>query len=281
MDRSQRHTVYGDMDSSYSWTLTDAGKKNPYDAITLLFVAQQPHKRTLLHCDYLISLVNFRSLADAVGKDEFNKRIAAAGADKIVLRFSAFQDLHKTIWEAVGAKTTTRPGLGSTQQAVPSSEGDLVIGDHVVFFNHMAYDLINWGVGNAWRLENAVLIRRERRGDVFLGHGSGEKTGTEMRAKLAEEFNEVANRALALTRVAASTDKAKAAEARNTLAGRSVVERAGDWRIVGTGQLCATAKVDMKLRTIRPDDVIGLKDPCDATKLYRVERPIESAKGTP
>src|SRR5215831_14135812 len=56
--RHQRCTVYGDQCDPYIWKLSDKGKKDPYHAIAYLFVPQPPSKRALLHCDYLISLVN-------------------------------------------------------------------------------------------------------------------------------------------------------------------------------------------------------------------------------
>lgn len=287
LPRSRRHEVYGDMPPGYSWTLTAAGKKDTFSAITLLFTAQQAHKRTLLHCDYLISIVNFRSLADSVGKDVFNQKIATFGPDKIRLRWNAFQDLHEPVRQHfmvpfVGTITVTKqPGLGSTQSVVPSTERDLVIGDHVVFFNNLAYDLINTGVGNAWRLENAVLVRRDGGVDTFLGHGSGAKTSKEMRDKLAQEFNVVVESAQGLIAKTASKDAKTAGDARKTLQDRSIEQRSDGWWIVGQARLCPSKKVEQKLRKIGAGDVVGLHSPCDPSKLYQVERPVESAKGKP
>ena len=53
-----------------------------------------------------------------------------------------------------------KKGFGSMQRVRPSSEADLVAGDHVVFFNHLAYDLINQNKGNAWRLEIVVFVAK-------------------------------------------------------------------------------------------------------------------------
>ncbi|MEO5577203.1 MAG: DUF4157 domain-containing protein [Gaiellaceae bacterium] len=284
LPRHERFRVYGDM-GDYSWLLTDKGKADPYSAIAFLFVPEQPHRRTLLHCDYLISIVHFMSLADSVGKAEFNKRIAAFGADKIRLRYDAFTDLHPIVYEAiVGKGTVAKPGLRSTQRVAPSSVRDLIVGDHVVFFNHLGYDLINERIGNAWRLENAVLVRREPKGgDVFLGHGSGRKSEPQMHAKLAEEFNDVAKIAIGLTRKVTSKDPKIAAKAQADLSGRfpKIARVGAEWRIVGLAGLCTRVTLNEKLREIRSDEVVGLKDPCDQSKLYVVERPLESAKGKP
>lgn len=280
MSRSKRCTVYGDQCSSYKWTLTDAGKKDPYEAIIKLFVPQKPPRlRTLLHCDYLVSLVNFRSFADSVGKTEFNKRINKFGADKIVLRWNAFDDLQAEVITTWKPKIVTKPGLASLQKVVPSSEDDLVIGDHAVFYNHLAYDLINKKIGNAWRLENAVLIRKDNKGnDVFLGHGSGEKTKNQMKDKLRDEFNEVARRAKDLVLKTKSTNKKTASDAKDEMAKRfpKITEDGGKWKIKGKSELCSTQDIDMELREIKRDEVVGLKDPCDLTKLEEVQRPIES-----
>jgi hypothetical protein len=285
LPRHERFKVYGDQGGLYSWILTAKGKPDPYDAIALLFVPQQPHQRTLLHCDYLISVVNFLSLADAIGKDDFNKRIAAFGPERIRLRYDAFTDLHPVVYEAiVGKGAVARPGLRSLQRVKPSSVRDLVIGDHVVFFNHLAYDLLNERIGNAWRLENAVLVRREPRGeDVFLGHGSGRKTARQMRAKLAEEFNDVARLALDVTSKTTAKDTKTATKAQADLAAkfRYVKQVSGDWRVVGAAKLCPNVTVNEKLRLIKESDVLGPRDPCDPTKMYEVERPLESAKGKP
>jgi len=289
--RHERCTVYGDQCGNYFWKLSKKGQADPYNAIAKLFTPQLAHKRTLLHCDYLLSLVNLLSLADSIGPAEFNKRIGAFGADKFFLKWNAFSDLHVQTFarDAAGewtkdskGKATPKAGLGSTQRVTPSSEADLVIGDHVVFFNHLAYDLINAKIGNAWRLENAILVSRDGGKDVFLGHGSGYKTAGMMRTKLAEEFNEVAGKALALTKQAKAKSKPTQAAASADLAARFPnVKQVGDeWRIQGVPDLikgCAH-NVDQKLREIKPDEVLGPKSPCDPTKMNEVERPIESAK---
>lgn len=291
--RHERCGVYGDPCGDYGWKLSKKGRADPYHAIAYLFAPQPPHKRSLFHCDYLISLVNFMSMADALGGTEFNKRVTAFGADKIVLKWNAFQDLHAVTFERtasgewkkdVAGNVKPITGLGSTQRVKPSSEADLVIGDHVVFFNHLAYDLINARIGNAWRLENAVLIGKSKGKDRFLGHGSGYKTADEMRAKLAEEYNDVANKALGLVPKTKSTNKKVKAEAESELASKfpNVKQVGTVWKAQGVPGLLKDSAcpktVDQELRQIKPSEVIGPKSPCDPTKMNEVERPIESAK---
>lgn len=266
LPRNRRHEVYGDM-ADYRWTLSADGRRDPWEAIMRLFVPQSPHRRTLIHCDYLVSLVHFRSFAAAVGKEAFNQRIAAHGHDRVVLDWNLFTNLDMP----------TRPGdpsLQSLQSVHPADESDLVIGDHVYFFNHEAYDAINARIGNAWRLENAVLVDQGARGeDVFLGHGSGRKTTAQMKAKLAEEYNDVARVAL---RVTSRVDRGEAgAEAELRQHFPNVVQEpsTGDWRVRGAG---LAGDVDVDLRLIRPDEVLGLHDPWTPGRLYAVRRPVES-----
>ena len=54
--------------------------------------------------------------------------------------------------------------------ALPPRE-DLIIGDHVIFWNHLAFDGLNERQYSPWRLENAVLIdKTETEEDLFEGH---------------------------------------------------------------------------------------------------------------
>lgn len=286
LPRHSRCTVYGDQCGLYRWKLSAQGKHDPYKALSYLFAPQAPHKRTLFHCDYLISAVNFLSFADSLGAAEFNKRVIAYGADNMVLTWNAFSDLNLATWKRdpagdMIADPTTRavvPGLGSMQNVVPSSEADLVLGDHVIFWNHLAYDTLNANIGNAWRLENAILVSKSKGQDIFVGHGSGYKTVNMMHGKLAEEFNDVANIALKIAKSATSTDATVKKKAEDEMALRfPKVKRVGDeWRVQGT-DFCGRP-IDMKLRTIKAAEVTGLKNPCDVTKMNSVNRPIESAK---
>jgi hypothetical protein len=257
----------------------------------------------LIHCDYLISLVNMLSLADAVGQAEFNKRVQAFGTDQFFLNWNAFTNLHIAVWQTIRTGQLVRLpsgafigkwGLASTQSVRPSSPADLVIGDHVVFENHLAYDLLNQGVGYAWRLENAVLIRRnpgDPKKDVFLGHGSGELTAEAMQEKLASEFHTVWRMADHLKRQASSGKKAQRPAAWSQLAWQfpnvkwHTYMGVSAWTVQGYPDLMVQGGCPINvfwkmidLGAAKGKDVVGLKDPCDLAKMRTVERPIESAK---
>ena len=149
-----------------------------------------------------------------------------------------------------------------------------MIGDHVYFFNHQAYDLINETVGNAWRLENTILIDRRGRTDLFLGHGSGRKTAAQLRAKLAEEYNDVADIAL---RLAGRADRGDATASRRH--GHPVPEGQEGRRASGacrgrrttgsrsTSSCAGSTAARWSARTTRPTP----------SRMYPVRRPIESA----
>jgi Domain of unknown function (DUF4157)/Protein-glutamine gamma-glutamyltransferase len=271
LPRKRRYTVYGDPAPGYSWGLTSTGRSDPFEAIDKLFRPQSAHKRTLIHCDYLVSLVHYQSFARAVGKAEFNRRLTAFGLDNIRLKWNAFAELE--LERVVGGATV--PGIGSLQKVRPSSPADLVIGDHVYFWNHHAYGLINAKIGNAWKLENAVLIDRREGKDIFLGHGSGERTAEQMHQKLADEYNEVARTALRLIARTGSKDAGVRTRAEAELGDRFPnVKRVGtEWRVQGA---FGSRSVDEPLREIRGNEVIGLKDPNDPTSMNWVRRPAES-----
>lgn len=273
--RRDRHTVYGDQAAGYSFKLSPQGSADPWTAITTLFVPQPPHKRTLIHCDYLISLVHFRALMKTIGKAAFNAKLIAYGPAKITLRWDLFRELQESL--SGSAPGTTRPGLASIRWMIPSSPADLVIGDHVFFHNHKAYDVINQRIGNAWRLENALLVSRRGGTDIFLGHGSGRKTAADMSAKLAEEYNDVATPALRLAQKTKRGSAASRTAARAELAAKfpGVREVAGTWRVVGIGIL--DTPVDIPLSTLRASQIPGLFHPADRTQMFSVARPIESA----
>jgi hypothetical protein len=276
LPRHERHTVYGDPAPGYSWSLSATGKADPYEAISRLFSHQPPHKKTLIHCDYLVSLVHFMSFAKSIGRAEFNLRLTAfnlqpnpSGDDKFQLKWNGFHDLLLSNQSLV-------PGLNSLQKVVPSSESDLIIGDHVYFFNHYAYDLINERIRNAWRLENAVLVEKRNGHDIFLGHGSGKKTVQQMREKLAQEYNQVANRALILIAQTHSRNSQTRSHAQIKLQNDfpNVHEVGGQWKIQGVNDY--GIQIDEVLRRIRPSEVVGLRDPSNISIMGAVYRPIES-----
>jgi hypothetical protein len=276
--RGERHAIMGDPHDEYEWHLTSAGASNPYQALINLFIPQPPHMRTLIHCDYLVSLVEFRAYADQLHEARFNAAIAAFGPQNFVLRWNAFEEL-----ELPRPGTLLHPevpGLGSLIEAHPTSEADLVVGDHVVFWNHRAYPWLNRRIGNAWKLENAVMVERRGNTDIFLGHGSGEMTEPQMRRRLMQEYNEVARLALNVVRRLQSRDAAVRTQATSELRRQfPAVERRIEWSNLGYYIILPDNAPDpspVPLREINEAEVPGLHDPWHPERLNTVRRPAEA-----
>jgi hypothetical protein len=254
----------------YYWELSEEGKKNAYEALRTLFTPQKSIcDMTLIHCDFLASVVHFRVFAESLGIEEFNKRVRD-GDIKVRLAWNGFQELEDIGWFH-SAKSV------SLREVRPASENDLVIGDHLLFWNHRAYDLINQNIRNAWRLENAILVRRRGKEDLFLGHGSGLHTNNTMRQKLASEYNEVVGKAEAIITRTKSRDPkiASAAEAEMNQKFPNVKNEGGEWKIKGR---IFGKTFDEKLKRIKANDpdMTGLRNPEDPSKMGCVKRPIEA-----
>lgn len=254
---------------SYFFELAPDGKKNAYDALVKLFKPQPSICRmTLIHCDYLASVVHLRTFAESIGVQEFNDRVEKGLID-MKLTFYGFAYLEPSL-------ARSRKAF-SLQEFRPSSEEDLVIGDHVIFWNHRAYDLINERIGNAWRLENAILTEKARGVDQFLGHGSGKRDNTSMRKKLAEEYNDVVRKAEPVIQRTRSANPKTAQAAKDEMGQRfpRIQEKGGEWRIVGNAH---KKDFDEPLKRVKDTDpgLIGLRDPDDPSKMNLVKRPIES-----
>jgi len=262
-------------DGLYYFDLSDYGKQHAYQALTSLFTAQKSIcDMTLIHCDYLASVIHFRAFAESIGAEQFNDRVKK-GDIEMRLMWNGFTELEAKGWSNSKADKN-KPNV-SLHEVRPSSESNLVIGDHVVFWNHRTYDLINQNIRNAWRLENAIIIDRRNKQDIFEGHGSGINTNESMRRKLAEEYNKVANKALGIIGRTRSKDQKTSAAAVQQMNDSfpNIKNEAGEWKVVGN----AFGKTfDNKLTTIThtDPDLTGLRDPSDPLKMNCVKRPAES-----
>lgn len=259
-----------DPQGDYHWDLSDEGKKNAYEALRTLFTPQKSIcDMTLIHCDYLASVVHFRTFAESLGVEEFNQRVRN-GDIEVRLRWNGFQELEDIGWFHSEKSVSLR-------EVRPANEKDLVIGDHVIFWNHRAYDLINKKIRNAWRLENAILVKRRGKEDLFLGHGSGWHTDSTMRKKLAEEYNEVFKKAKAIIDRTKSKDPKVASAAEDEMNRKfpNVKNEAGEWKIKGR---IFGKTFDEKLKPIKATDpdMTGLREPEDPSEMGCVKRPVEA-----
>lgn len=200
-------------DSHYVFTLKPARRNQGYQALMNLFIRQPGERRrnrTLIHCDHLATLIHYRAYAAALGEREFNRRVstlrnpanpAQGYIIPLTLSWNGFMD--------IGRRSPDQRSR-HLQRYEPHDRNNLVIGDHVLFFNHLLYDFLLdlAGTSGNWRLENAILVdRREeqtRAGrvmqDYFLGHGSGRHTEQGMKLEMRQRFNQVVVAALAALR---------------------------------------------------------------------------------
>ena len=256
----------------YYFELSPIGKDDAYNALKLLFTPQPNGcNRTLIHCDTLITMVNMLVYAESIGIPEFNAKVKT-GQLGIWLTFDGLSAIDND------TKQTVRPL--SMRTVVPASEADLVIGDHVVFWNHLAYDAITFTKGRPWRLENAILIKKSSSGeDIFEGHGTPPRNKREMHGELIRAYNEYAAQAVMLAVMVDSGDTT----ARTVLASEypQVFKSSFDnrWYIRELARNSSRPRQMYDLRVIFNEfdpEIIGLRNPDNPTQMGSVNRPIES-----
>lgn len=247
----------------YCFQLSSAGKKNAYNALQTLFTIQgKACKRTLIHCDYLISVMHFKAFAESIGASRFNE-LVDRGRIPMILTNYGFMSISR------GGAATSH----SLRRVVLSRRSDLIIGDHVILHNHPAYDLIKGR--SVWRLENAILVNRRGSVDLFQGHGYKRPvTETSMRKDMRRHFKKAlwkVRRLIRDTRI-----PAKRAAAQAGLAARNVKMVAGRYRIKGTAFY--NIAVDHPVKLPKLGEFPGLNDPRFPAGgvLYPVWRPVES-----
>ncbi|WIM04795.1 MAG: DUF4157 domain-containing protein [Candidatus Nitricoxidivorans perseverans] len=273
----------------YYFRLTPHGKQHGFEALTKLFTPQGPGrqkpedpdpnicKKTLIHCDYLVNVIHYRTFAETIGQTKFD-RLVKDGAIEMWLTYTGFPDPNVEDWRK-------SPKALSVREMRPASEKDLAIGDHVIFWNHLGYDGLNEKFHGAWRLENAVLVDVNAQGnDLFQGHGTAERTHDQMRKELADAYNPLANAALNIAR-----DVKDDLLPMSVLTSRfpNVQPKGDEWVIVdpGVGGDSVRRGNKYKLRTVtdwvNDPDMPGLRDPHDRGKMFPVKRPLESAAQAP
>lgn len=270
----------------YIFRLTPEGRTNAFDAVTKLFTPQASFcDRTLIHCDFLIEVIHYRAFAESLGRERFNA-LVSAGRLEPVLTYTGFPKPPEDPGKA--------PQAWSLQQVRPASEDDLVIGDHVIFWNHLAYDAITQKLPGPWRLENALLVDKSPSGeDLYEGHGAPEVapnvvtpgTKDQVLHDLVKVYNSLASRALALTReVDRGADPNRATELANTFP-RVVKDPDQGWILRELDDRAENARRRRRWYPLRElsgttdPELVGLRDPDDQTRMSTVKRPVESAQG--
>jgi uncharacterized protein DUF4157 len=266
-------------DYVYYFELTPDGRNNGFEALTSLFTPQHSIcDQTLIHCDYLITVVEFRAYAEGLGSARFNS-LVKSGAISMVLTYTGFP-------KDDPVRAAKSPKAFGYQWTVPASKEDLIIGDHVMFFNHLAFDGLNETVLSPWRLENAILVDKNAEGkDLFEGHGEGPDTEHDMLKALANAYNELARPA---REFAMRVDAGSALMADLTAKYPAVDKVDNRWIVRDPAR--DDPRRHGKVYTLRTADTSnpendselpGLRDPGDMSRMAAVERPIESSRLPP
>lgn len=277
-----------ELDSNYTYffRLSALGRGNAFEAIRRLFTDQRTIcDKTLIHCDYLITVIHFRTYAESLGAPAFNELVRNGRIDP-VLTYTGFPNPPEDM--------ATAPRAWSLQEMRPASEDDLVIGDHVIFWNHLAYDAITVAMPGPWRLENALLVDKNSAGDdLYEGHGApvlpsgsvGPGSRDLMLGDLRKVYDDLVGPAIDLAReVDAGIDPNKPAELAAQYP-QVTKQSSGDWVIrelddrPGNQARQRRTYPLRKLSGINDPDLIGLRDPDEPSKMNWVKRPIESAPG--
>lgn len=270
---------YFDPTNIYYFKLSEAGKQDAFAALTSLFTPQNTIcDKTLIHCDYLVNVIEYRVYAESIGREKFNN-LVRNGAVTLWLTYSGFPPLHAT-------DRGKSPKQLSFQLVTPKSKQELIIGDHTIFWNHLAFDGLNSAAFNSpWRLENAVLIDQKTNGEnLFEGHGAGPDTEHEMLKDLAEAYNGMAK---ILLKITSDYDDGLIDEDKFHNKFPNVQKDGERWVVVDPGrdQRRKGKKVPLRLAdesTPEKDPYLpGLRDPADFSKLWPVDRPVESSKDAP
>jgi hypothetical protein len=269
--------VQGDPGHVYWFDLSPAGKSDAYEALMRLFHEKKnPAARTLIHCDYLVSVIEFRAYAENVGRDRFNA-LVASGALPMQLKYNGFQDLVSRPLPPASGGPAAAAGRQPPLKEVPvSREDELLAGDHVVFFNHETYDLLNAGPREVWRLENAIVIDKQGGHYRYQGHGYFAPVRKDVLLnKILYYYNLNVATAQRLTRQATGTGKAADAARDKLKRDHNVVEGPpGHWQVSGASLLCNGRPVKRDLKPLTEAEAPALHNPCDG-RIW-VRRPIES-----
>ena len=269
-------SMQGDSKGVYWFDLKPTAKGHAYEALLSLFhETSRPAERTLIHCDYLVSVIEFRAYAENLGHDRFNA-LVASGALPMRLKYDGFSDLVSKPLPAAGGPSAAA-GRQPPLKMVPVAREDfIIVCEHVVFYNHETYDLLNQGPREVWRLENAIVIDKTQGELHYQGHGYfAPVTKDVLRGKILHYYNLNVAAAKRLVSQASGTGKA-AADARDSLRVRHNVSEgpAGHWHVSGLSQICPGHSVMRELKPLTEAEAPALKSPCD--QQIWVRRPIEN-----
>ncbi len=164
-------TLWNQQSMRYAFFYNDTPANDPIVAIETLFAEQDDfRKRNLLMCDHVIHCLLLESLVRVKSKRDGNRTwlkpiVSAAPAGWLRIYASGAED-----GNPFGPRylaSDKEPRFFSVNQMDVSQ---LLIGDHVIVFNHPAYDMAK-DQDDVWRLENAVVVAHSPR-LLLQGHGT-------------------------------------------------------------------------------------------------------------
>lgn len=154
---------------------------DPVEAIEKIFTPSDDYKkRNLLFCDHVIHILNIESLLWA-------KKKRSADTSWLTGYVSGAPEklrIHVPFWNGPVFLAGQNDGIYFEYQRIHIS--NLQIGDHLIVYNHPAYDKAT--VGGVWRLENALVVGVYP-GLKLQGHGTNPKTIDQMKLDMIGLFN--------------------------------------------------------------------------------------------
>lgn len=160
-----------DPTDSYGWFFNKTAGNDPADAVTKLFTAHKDfRKRNLLYCDQAIQCCHLEALVRVKSKRDGNttwfRTLVNAEPDGWV------RIIHPNKYDpsAAGPKYLVGKFESRFFELREVEVANLAIGDHLIVYNHPAYDRCK-DPDDVWRLENAVVVALSPR-LLLQGHGT-------------------------------------------------------------------------------------------------------------
>ena len=267
-----------DPQALYYFDMTDTGRHNAFKALTTLFEPQSSIcNKTLIHCDYLVTVIQFRAFAEALGEKKFDA-LVRAGTIVMQLTWNGFAP---PPWNVLAQRSPK--AVAYRLDVRPRTRQDFAIGDQVVFSNHLAFDGLNMAQQSPWRLENAVLIDQDAAGeDLFQGHGSGEpEPERRLLVTMLNAYNGLAQPAVNMARAVDAGQPPQRMRSEFPW----VTKTAGKWVVNDPNREAPRAgrQYDLAVANAASPEteplLPGLRDPLDFSRFGMVTRPAESAPG--
>lgn len=161
---------------------------DPVLAIEQLFTPSDDYKkRNLLFCDHVIHVLHLESLLWAKKKRSVNMSwlTSYVGGNHLLGKLR----IDVPIWSGPVFLAGQNDGTYFEFKRIHLSE--VQISDHLIVYNHPAYDKAT--VGGVWRLENALVVGIYP-GLKLQGHGTNPKTLDQMKQDMIGLFNRELNR---------------------------------------------------------------------------------------